>query len=91
MPQFFQAVLLGSLMSRNGDKKMGSMGIAKVNQKDLVYLGELLEAGKIVPLIDRCYALSEVPEAIRYVEEKHAQGKVVWTYAESPACDIIQA
>jgi NADPH:quinone reductase-like Zn-dependent oxidoreductase len=79
MPQFFQAMLLGSVMSRNGDKKMGSMGIAKVNQKDLVYLGELLEAGKIVPLIDRSYPLSEVPEAIRYVEETHAQGKVVIT------------
>ena len=79
MPQFLQAILLGALMSRNGGNKMGSMGIAKVNQKDLVYLGELLEAGKIVPLIDRCYQLSEVPEAIRYVEEKHAQGKVVIT------------
>jgi NADPH:quinone reductase-like Zn-dependent oxidoreductase len=77
MPQFLQAMLLGSLMSRNRDKKMGSMGIAKVNQKDLVYLGELLEAGKIVPLIDRSYSLGELPEAIRYVEEKHAQGKVV--------------
>ncbi|MEW5986661.1 MAG: NAD(P)-dependent alcohol dehydrogenase [Chloroflexota bacterium] len=79
MPQFLQAIILGPLMSRNGDKKMGSMGIAKVNQKDLVYLAELLEAGKIVPLIDHCYPLSEVPEAIRYVEQKHAQGKVVIT------------
>jgi NADPH:quinone reductase-like Zn-dependent oxidoreductase len=64
-------------MSRKGGKKLGSMGIAKVNQKDLVYLGELLEAGKIVPPIDRTYPLSEVPEAIRYVEEVHAQGKVI--------------
>jgi NADPH:quinone reductase-like Zn-dependent oxidoreductase len=79
MPQIFQAMLLGSLMSRNGDKKMGSMGIAKVNQEDLVYLGELLEAGKIVPVIDRRYPLSEIVEAFRYVEEKHAQGKVVIT------------
>ena len=77
MPQIFQAMLLGSLMSRNRDKKMGSMGIAKVNQEDLVYLGELLEAGKIVPVIDRSYPLSEIAEAIRYVEEVHAQGKVV--------------
>ena len=79
MPQFFQAILLGSLMSRSGGKKLGTMGIAKVIQKDLVYLGELLEAGKIVPLIDRRYTLGEVPEAIRYVEETHAQGKVVIT------------
>jgi NADPH:quinone reductase-like Zn-dependent oxidoreductase len=45
----------------------------------LVYLGELLEAGKIVPWIDRTYPLREVPEAIGYVEEIHAQGKVVIT------------
>ena len=77
LPQIFQAMLLGSLMSRNGGKKLGSMGIAKVNQEDLVYLGELLEAGKIVPVIDRSYPLSEIVEAIRYVEEIHAQGKVV--------------
>lgn len=79
MPQFFQAILLGSLMSRNGGKKLGSMGIAKVNQEDLVYLGELLEAGKIAPVIDTRYPLSEIAEAFRYVEEKHAQGKVVIT------------
>ena len=79
MPQFFQAMLLGSLMSRNGGKKMGSMGIAKVVQEDLVYLGELLQAGKIVPVIDGRYPLSEIAEAFRYVEEVHAQGKVVIT------------
>jgi NADPH:quinone reductase-like Zn-dependent oxidoreductase len=77
MPQFFQAMLLGSMMSKNGGKKMGSMGLAKVKQEDLVYLGELLEAGKIVPVIDRGYPLSETVEAFRYIEEKHAQGKVV--------------
>ena len=77
LPQFFQAMLLGSLMSRNGEKKLGSMGIAKVDQEDLVYLGELLEAGKIVPVIDQGYPLSEIAEAMRYIEEKHAQGKVV--------------
>ena len=79
LPQIFQAMLLGSLMSRNGDKKMGSMGIAKVNHEDLVTLGELLKAGKIVPVIDRSYPISEIVEAFRYVEEIHAQGKVVIT------------
>ena len=79
MPQFFEAILLGSLMSRNGDKKLGTMGIAKVNREDLVTLGELLKAGKIAPVIDTRYPLSEIAEAIRYVEEKHAQGKVVIT------------
>jgi NADPH:quinone reductase-like Zn-dependent oxidoreductase len=79
MPQFLQAILLGPLMSRNGGKKMGSMGVAKVNSKDLVYLGELLAAGKIAPVIDRRYPLSEIAEAFRYIEDTHAQGKVVIT------------
>ncbi len=70
-------------MSRKAGKKMLSMGIAKVIHKDLVYLGELLETGKIAPVIDARYQLSEVPEAIRYVEEKHAQGKVVITVAQN--------
>jgi NADPH:quinone reductase-like Zn-dependent oxidoreductase len=77
LPQIFQAMLLGSLMSRNGGKKMGSMGIAKVNQDDLAYLGELLEAGEIAPVIDCSYPLSEIVEAFRYVEEVHARGKVI--------------
>jgi NADPH:quinone reductase-like Zn-dependent oxidoreductase len=79
MPQIFESILLGSLLSEKSGKKMLNMGIAKVNQKDLVYLAELLEAGKIAPVIDRSYRLSEVPEAIRYVEKKHAQGKIVIT------------
>jgi len=83
MPQFLQAILLGSLMSRKGGKKMGSMGIAKINQKDLVYLGELLEAGKIAPVIDRRYPLSEIAEAFHYIEDTHAQGKVVITVMTS--------
>jgi NADPH:quinone reductase-like Zn-dependent oxidoreductase len=49
----------------------------KKNQ--MVVLKELLEAGKITPVIDRTYSLSEVPEAIRYLEGGHAQGKVVIT------------
>ena len=79
MRQIFEAMLLGSLRSRNGGKKLASMGIAKVKQADLVYLGELLEAGKIPPFIDRTYPLGEIAEAFRYFEEVHAQGKVVIT------------
>jgi len=79
LPQIFQAMLLGSLMSEKGGKKISSMGIAKVNQEDLVYLGELLDSGKIAPVIDRSYPLREIAEAFRYVEERHAQGKVVIT------------
>jgi len=79
LPQFFQAMLLGSLMSEKGGKKMSSMGIAKVNQEDLTHLGELLKDGKIAPVIDRNYPLDEIVQAMRYVEDKHAQGKVVIT------------
>ena len=49
------------------------------NQKNLVFMKELLEAGKVVPVIDRRYPLSEVAEALRYFGEGHAQGKVVIT------------
>lgn len=46
---------------------------------DLATLKELIEAGKITPVIERTYSLSETPEAIRYLEEGHARGKVVVT------------
>jgi NADPH:quinone reductase-like Zn-dependent oxidoreductase len=76
--QMLAGMLLGPLISALGSKKMGAM-MTKTNQKDLVFVKELLEAGKVVPVIDRCYTLSEVPEALRYLEEGHAQGKVVIT------------
>ncbi len=79
LPQIFQALVWGPLISKTGSKKLGFMGIAKLNQKDLVLLKELLEAGKVKPLIDRRYPLSETAEAMRYLEEGHAQGKVVIT------------
>ena len=57
------------------------MGILmhKPNKKDLNFMKELFEAGKVVPVIDRRYPLSEVAEALRYFGEGHAQGKVVIT------------
>jgi NADPH:quinone reductase-like Zn-dependent oxidoreductase len=76
--QMFQAMFLGPLMSMTGSKKMGNL-LQRPNQKDLAFMTELLEAGKVKPVIDRCYSLSEVPEAIRYLEEGHARGKVVIT------------
>jgi NADPH:quinone reductase-like Zn-dependent oxidoreductase len=74
--QMFEAMLLGSWMSRNGSQKMGNLS-AKPNQKDLIFVKKLLETGKVVPIIDRCYPLREVADAIRYLEEGHAQGKIV--------------
>lgn len=77
MPQIFQAMLLGPVMSGKNGKKMGSMGISKINQKDLLYLKELLEAGKVVPVIEKSCPLSEVPAAMGYLVAGHARGKVV--------------
>ena len=81
MAAMVQAMLLGPVISMTGRQKMGSMGVAKPNQKDLVFMKELLEAGKVVPVIDRRYPLGETAEAIRYLEAGHAQGKVVITVA----------
>jgi len=76
--QISQAMFLGPLISMTGSKKMGIL-TAKLSQKDLVFMKKLLEAGKVVPVIDRRYPLSQVPEAFRYLGEGHARGKVVIT------------
>ncbi|TSA27021.1 MAG: NAD(P)-dependent alcohol dehydrogenase [Ignavibacteriales bacterium] len=76
--QIFQAMLMGKLMSEKGGRKMGGVS-AKRSQKDLAFLKELLEAGKVVPVIDRRFTLSETAEALRYLGEGHARGKVVIT------------
>jgi len=77
MAQIFQALLLGPLVSMAGSKNLGSM-VVKPN-KDLAFVKELIEAGKVNPVIDRCYPLSEAAEALRYYAEGHARGKVVIT------------
>jgi NADPH:quinone reductase-like Zn-dependent oxidoreductase len=77
--QIFQSLLLGPVVSKTGGRKIGFMGIAKRNHQDLAILKELLEAGKIKPLIDRRYPLSETAEAVHYVEEGHARAKVAIT------------
>ena len=76
--QMLQAMTLGPIMSITGSKKLGYVSM-KQNKEDLVSVKELLESGKITPVIDRTYPLSEIPEAIRYLEEGHAKGKVVIT------------
>ncbi|MFL6211698.1 MAG: zinc-binding dehydrogenase, partial [Pyrinomonadaceae bacterium] len=53
--------------------------MTKLSKEDLVIISELIEAGRVTPVIDRCYSLSEVPDAIRYLEDGHARGKVVVT------------
>ena len=66
------------VLSRLVSQQFGSF-MAKLNQEDLAIMGALMEAGKVTPVIDRRYRLSETPEAIRYLEEGHARGKVVIT------------
>jgi NADPH:quinone reductase-like Zn-dependent oxidoreductase len=73
--QLREALFLGPLLSIGG-QRLGNM-LAKPNQSDLLVLKDLVEAGKVRPVIDRCYQLSEVSEAIRYLETGHASGKLV--------------
>ncbi len=78
-----QAFLLGPLISMTGNKKMGIVMWKPNNKEDLAILEELFEAGKVVPVIDRRYPLSETAEALQYLEEGHARGKVVITVEEN--------
>ena len=66
------------VVSRLGSQKLGGL-LAKVNKEDLTILRELIQTGKVTPVIDRRYQLSEVPNAVRYLEEGHARGKVAIT------------
>jgi NADPH:quinone reductase-like Zn-dependent oxidoreductase len=69
-------MLSAMVMSRLGRKDVVAF-VASVTKDDLVFLKELSEAGKLTPVIDRTYPLSKVPEALGYLEEGHARGKVV--------------
>jgi len=75
--RIFQVMFLGPWISMTGSKKMGIL-MHKPN-KDLAFMKELFEAGKVVPIIDRRYPLNETAEALRYFGEGHARGKVVIT------------
>jgi len=70
----FKAMFLSKFVSQ----QMGMM-LAELNQKDLTFLGDLMQSGKVKPVIDRTYKLSELPQAIQYLEQGHARGKVVIT------------
>ncbi|MCB9445952.1 MAG: NAD(P)-dependent alcohol dehydrogenase [Ardenticatenaceae bacterium] len=67
---------VGPWLSKTESKKMVNM-MAKPNKEDLSYLAELLQAGKIKPVIDKCYPLNEVAAALRYLAQGHAKGKVM--------------
>jgi NADPH:quinone reductase-like Zn-dependent oxidoreductase len=70
----FKAMFLSKFVSQ----QMGMM-LAELNQKDLTFLADLMESGKVAPVIDKRYKLSELPQAIEYLEQGHARGKVVIT------------
>jgi len=74
----FQILLLGPWMRRIAGKKIRLLAV-QPNPKELVFITELYEAGKVIPVIDRRYPLSEVAEALRYLGEGRAKGKVVIT------------
>lgn len=76
--QIFEAMLLSAFLSKTGGKKLAYLS-AQTSQKDLVFLKNLVEEGKIVPVIDKCYPLGEIAEALRYYGEGHSRGKVVIT------------
>jgi len=70
------------LMSPFTSQKMG-MFMAELTKGDLTTLGDLMQTGKVTPVIDRTYPLREIPDAIRYLEEGHARGKVVINVGDS--------
>ncbi len=78
LAQFLQVILLGPWISMTGSKKMTNF-TAKGTKQDMACIKELLETGKVVPVIDRHYPLHEVAESLRYLEKGHARGKVVIT------------
>jgi NADPH:quinone reductase-like Zn-dependent oxidoreductase len=70
--------LKAMVLSKFIDQQMGMM-MADLSHKDLAILADMMQSGKLKPIIDRTYKLSEVPQAIAYVEEGHARGKVIIT------------
>jgi NADPH:quinone reductase-like Zn-dependent oxidoreductase len=74
--QILQAMVIGALVSMTSGRRMGNI-LALATKADLVALSELLESGKVKPVIERTVALRDVPDAIRYLEQEHARGKIV--------------
>lgn len=75
MAGVFVRMITSQIVSLGSRKFLGLL--AHINVQDLNLIGELMKSGKMTPVIDRCYSLNEVPEAIRYLEEGHARGKVI--------------
>jgi NADPH:quinone reductase-like Zn-dependent oxidoreductase len=85
VPRILQTLFLGPLIGMFGSKKMGILG-HRQNTDDMAYMVELCSTGKVRPVIDRRYSLSEVPEAFRYLGDGHAKGKVIITAEQQDVC-----
>lgn len=83
LSRMFQVALLGAIASRTSKRTISPM-LATVKQEDLATLAELFQQGKVRSVIDRCYPLTEVPEAMRYLETGRARGKVVIKVGSTP-------
>ena len=77
---FAQAFLVGAGVSMTSSKRMGIFMWRANRRADLDRIKALLENGRISPIIDRRFQLSEVPDALRYQEDGHARGKVVISF-----------
>lgn len=80
--QLFQASLQGRWNSQTGSQKTFVTSLVQ-SQKDLMFMKELLESEKVIPVIDGCYPLSKTPEAFWYFEKEHPKGKIVITMEHS--------
>ena len=76
MAQLFQAAIRRKRSDKTGSPKISIVTVVQ-RQKDLVFLKTLLESGKIRPVIDQCFSLSEISDAFWYFEKEHPRGKVV--------------
>ncbi len=74
-------LLAGSVLSLFVSQKLTAV-LGKPRKEDLALTGELMQAGKVTPVINNRYGLGEVPEAVRYLEAGHARGKVVITLGD---------
>jgi NADPH:quinone reductase-like Zn-dependent oxidoreductase len=79
LPRLFEHMILGRRMSKPEGKQIVGQGMAATPKTDLLIIKELLEAGTVIPVIDKCYPLDKTAEAVRYLERGHARGKVVIT------------
>jgi NADPH:quinone reductase-like Zn-dependent oxidoreductase len=77
-----RATLLGPVLSLAHSITVRSL-VARPSRDDLLFVGQLLDSGAVVPVIDRCYPFGELPEAMRYLAGGHVRGKLVITMEQA--------